>query len=69
MDNKEKIKILKQQLTEEIKKENSDNSLILSLSNEIAKLDETDPVMSNCRLQLAFAAKLIGLVQLGEVVF
>lgn len=41
MDNQEKIKILKQQLTEEINKDNSDNSLILSLSNEIAKLDET----------------------------
>ena len=37
----EKIKKLKQQLTAEIQKENSDNSLILSLSNEIAKLDDT----------------------------
>jgi signal transduction histidine kinase len=36
----QKILILKKQLSEELLKDNSDNSLILSLSNEIASLDE-----------------------------
>lgn len=41
MDNTNKISELKARLSEEIQKEPSDNSVILSLSNEIAKLDET----------------------------
>lgn len=40
MDNSTKILELKKKLSEEIQKESSDNNLILSLSNEIAKLDE-----------------------------
>lgn len=40
MDNKKKISELKTLLSEEIQKASSDNSIILSLSNEIAKLDE-----------------------------
>ncbi len=40
MDNAKKISELKARLTEEIQKESSDNTIILSLSNEIAKLDE-----------------------------
>ena len=40
MDNANKISELKARLTEEIQKEPSDNTIILSLSNEIAKLDE-----------------------------
>lgn len=40
MDNAKKISELKVRLTEEIQKEPSDNTIILSLSNEIAKLDE-----------------------------
>ncbi|MEJ7820669.1 MAG: ATP-binding protein [Chitinophagaceae bacterium] len=40
MDNAIKISELKAKLSEEIKKEVSNNNVILSLSNEIAKLDE-----------------------------
>ncbi|MBN9285551.1 MULTISPECIES: ATP-binding protein [unclassified Flavobacterium] len=42
MDNQKEIKILKQQLTAEVQKEHSDNSLILSLSNRIARLATTE---------------------------
>lgn len=42
MDSQEEIKILKQKLAAEVQKEHSDNSLILSLSNQIAKLDDTE---------------------------
>lgn len=42
VDNLKEIKILKQQLADEVQKEQSDNSLILSLSNEIAKLDNAE---------------------------
>lgn len=41
MDNQNKLLELKQRLSEEILKENSDNNLIISLSNEIASLDES----------------------------
>lgn len=41
MDNTKKISELKAKLSEEIQKAKSDNSVILSLSNEISKLDET----------------------------
>ncbi len=37
MDNASKLLELKQRLSEEIKKENSDNNIIITLSNEIAK--------------------------------
>ena len=37
-----KLESLKRQLNEELKKENSDNSLILSLSHEIANLDKNN---------------------------
>ena len=40
MDNFQKLSELKVKLSEEIQKEVSDNSIILSLSNEIANLDE-----------------------------
>lgn len=40
MDNTKKISELKAKLSEEIQKEPSDNTVILSLSNEIAKLDD-----------------------------
>lgn len=40
MDNIQKILELKAKLSEEIQKETSDNTIILALSNEIAKLDE-----------------------------
>lgn len=40
MDNTNKISELKSRLSEEILKDPSDNNVILSLSNEIAKLDE-----------------------------
>lgn len=39
MDNSKKISELKKQLSAEIQKENSDNSVVLALSNEIVKLD------------------------------
>jgi len=42
VDNQKEIKILKQQLTAEVQKEHSDNSLILSLSNRIARLATTE---------------------------
>lgn len=42
MDNKTKISELKKRLSEEIQKENSDNSLLLELSSELAKLDATN---------------------------
>lgn len=41
MDNSEKLLELKRKLSEEIQKESSDNNVILSLSNEIAKLDDS----------------------------
>lgn len=41
MDNPTKILELKKKLSEEIQKDSSDNNLILALSNEIAKLDES----------------------------
>ena len=40
MDNSNKIKELKKKLSEEIVKEDSNNNLIISLSNEIANLDD-----------------------------
>src|SRR6218665_824661 len=40
MDSHTRLLELKGQLSEEIRKEHSDSSLILTLSNEIAKLDE-----------------------------
>jgi len=42
MDNASKLLELKQRLSEEIKKENSDNNIIITLSNEIAKLDDNE---------------------------
>jgi len=42
MDNVNKLLELKQKLSEEIKKENSDNNIIITLSNEIAKLDNNE---------------------------
>lgn len=42
MEIKNEILNLKRKLTEEIQKENSDNNIILSLSNEIAKLNESE---------------------------
>lgn len=41
MDNATKILELKRKLSEEIQKESSDNNLILALSSEIAKLDDS----------------------------
>lgn len=41
MENAAQILELKKKLSEEIQKENSDNNVILSLSNEIAKLDDS----------------------------
>ena len=41
MDNATKILELKKKLSEEIQKESSDNNLILALSSEIAKLDDS----------------------------
>lgn len=41
MDNVNKISEIKKRLSEEIAKPNSDNNLIISLSNEIATLDES----------------------------
>jgi signal transduction histidine kinase len=41
MDNATKILELKKKLSEEIQKESSDNSMILALSSEIAKLDDS----------------------------
>ena len=41
MDNSNKILELKKKLSEEILKEDSNNNLIISLSNEIASLDES----------------------------
>lgn len=40
MDNSNKILELKKKLSEEIVKEDSNNNLIISLSNEIANLDD-----------------------------
>ncbi|NGF56799.1 ATP-binding protein [Parapedobacter sp. SGR-10] len=42
MDNVNKLLELKQRLSEEINKENSDNNIIITLSNEIAKLDDNE---------------------------
>lgn len=42
MDSQKEIKILKRKLAAEVQKERSDNSVILSLSNEIAKLDDSE---------------------------
>jgi hypothetical protein len=41
MDNATKILELKKKLSEEIQKESSDNSVLLALSSEIAKLDDS----------------------------
>mgnify|MGYP001292024829 CR=1 FL=1 len=41
MDNATKILVLKKKLSEEIQKENSNNNVILALSSEIAKLDDS----------------------------
>lgn len=41
MDNATKILELKKRLSEEIQKESSDNNVILALSSEIAKLDDS----------------------------
>lgn len=41
MDEKSKLLELKKKLSEEILKENSDNNLVISLSNEIANLDNS----------------------------
>lgn len=41
MDNSQKINELKKKLSEEISKPNSDNNLIISISNEIASLDQS----------------------------
>ncbi|WP_291100538.1 MULTISPECIES: ATP-binding protein [unclassified Empedobacter] len=41
MDNSQKIIELKKKLSEEISKANSDNNLIISISNEIASLDQS----------------------------
>lgn len=41
MDNETKILELKKRLSDEIQKESSDNNLILALSSEIAKLDDS----------------------------
>ena len=41
MENTLKVNELKKQLLEEISKESSDNNIILSLSSEIAKLDNS----------------------------
>lgn len=41
MDNSEKLIELKRKLSEEIQKESSDNNVILSISSEIAKLDDS----------------------------
>lgn len=42
MDTESQILELKKKLSEEIQKENSDNSVIIALSNRIAKLDENE---------------------------
>jgi len=42
MDKEAKLIDLKKRLSEEIQKKNSDNNVILSLSNEIAKLDDNE---------------------------
>src|SRR5690606_28367391 len=41
MDTSQKIIALKKKLSEEISKQDSDNNLIISISNEIANLDES----------------------------
>jgi hypothetical protein len=41
MDNATKVLELKKKLSEEIQKESSDNNVILALSSEIAKLDDS----------------------------
>ena len=46
MDNATQILELKKKLSEEIQKESSDNSVILALSSEIAKLDESQVTFS-----------------------
>lgn len=41
MDSESKLLVLKKRLSDEVLKENSDNNLIISLSNEIASLDKS----------------------------
>ena len=53
MDNTQKIIELKKKLSEEISKPDSDNNLIISISNEIANLDQ-----SSVRFSVVFLDKV-----------